>query len=369
MLNDVNIANCGSGLPRITHILFDPAAEREHPQPNFSTLLGGLAALAILATALFGAVLITPASAEAPTAPAITSADRATFAVGSAGSFTVASSGFPTPALSTRGVLPAGLSFTDNADGTATIAGTAAAGIGGVYRLTFTASNGVNPDATQEFTLTVTQSSAITSADRATFAVGSAGSFTVTSSGFPTPALSTRGVLPAGLSFTDNADGTATIAGTAAAGTGGVYRLTFTASNGVNPDATQEFTLNVLYGFGGFMSPVPNSELRAGARIPVKFALTNGPGQPISATLAAALASAGKVRATLAAGPGTNAITPVTASCKWNRAGLYFQCNIKTTRRLQTGTRHPYTITVFVNLGGGFLAAPGGGNPATIYFK
>lgn len=41
MLNVVNIANCGSVLPRITHSLFDRGRKREHPQANFSTLLEG----------------------------------------------------------------------------------------------------------------------------------------------------------------------------------------------------------------------------------------------------------------------------------------------------------------------------------------
>ncbi len=45
--------------------------------------------------------------------------------------------------------------------------------------------------------------------------------------------------------FLDNKNGTATLAGTSAAGTAGTYPLTFTASNGVLPDATQPFTLTV----------------------------------------------------------------------------------------------------------------------------
>ena len=178
-------------------------------------------------------------------APAITSAANTTFATGQAGSFTVTSSGFPAAALSVQGALPAGVSFTDNGDGTATLAGTPAAGTGGVYRLTITAANGASPDATQSLTLTVTQPPAITSAAEATFATGQAGSFTVRSSGFPAPALSVQGALPAGVSFTDNGDGTATLAGTPAAGTVGVYRLTITAANGASSTATQELTLRV----------------------------------------------------------------------------------------------------------------------------
>ena len=47
------------------------------------------------------------------------------------------------------------------------------------------------------------------------------------------------------MTFTDNGDGTATLSGTPAAGTGGTYPITITATNGVSPDATQTFTLTV----------------------------------------------------------------------------------------------------------------------------
>ena len=96
--------------------------------------------------------------------PAITSAAAATFRTGQAGSFTVTTTGFPVAALSVDGALPAGVSFTDAGDGTATLAGTPAGGTAGVYRLTITAANGASADATQEFTLTVGQPPAITSA-------------------------------------------------------------------------------------------------------------------------------------------------------------------------------------------------------------
>ena len=74
-----------------------------------------------------------------------------------------------TTTLTKTGTLPAGVSFTDNGDGTATIAGTPNAGTGGVYTITITASNGVAPDATQTFTLTVNEPPHITSANHATF--------------------------------------------------------------------------------------------------------------------------------------------------------------------------------------------------------
>jgi hypothetical protein len=143
------------------------------------------------------------------------------------------------------GSLPSGVTFIDNGDGTATLAGTPAAGSIGTYALTLTASNGVPPDATQNFTLTVDQAPAITSANAATFIVGAAGSFAVTTTGSPVPGLSEAGTLPSGVTFVDNGDGTATLAGTPAAGSIGTYALTLTASNGIAPDATQAFTLTV----------------------------------------------------------------------------------------------------------------------------
>ena len=103
----------------------------------------------------------------------------------------------------------------------------------------------MGPDAAQSFTLTVDAAPTITSADNATFAEGHAGTFTVTTTGLP-PASSPSPVpCPTGVSFTDNGDGTATLAGTPAAGTNGVYHFTIGATNGVSPDASQAFTLTV----------------------------------------------------------------------------------------------------------------------------
>jgi large repetitive protein len=182
---------------------------------------------------------------NAAQAPTITSSPSATFTAGSSGSFTVTSVGNPVASLSENGALPGGVSFTDNGAGTATLSGTPAAGTGGVYPITVTATNGVSPDAHQSFTLTVDQAPAITSVSGTTFTAGSSGSFTVTSDGNPTASLGENGALPAGVTFKDNSDGTATLSGTPAAGTGGVYPITITATNGVSPDSHQSFTLTV----------------------------------------------------------------------------------------------------------------------------
>ncbi len=93
--------------------------------------------------------------------------------------------------------------------------------------------------------LLVTVAPAITSANAATFTVGSAGTFTVTTTGSPVAAISSTGPLPTGVTFVDNNNGTATLGGTAAYGQGGVYTLTITAANGVASQASQTFTLTV----------------------------------------------------------------------------------------------------------------------------
>ena len=175
-------------------------------------------------------------------APAITSAATTTFTVGSAGTFSVTTTGNPSAAITETGTLPSGVTLTDNANGTATLSGTPAAGTGGSYPITITANNGIGTAATQSFTLVVDQAPTVTSASATTFVVGASGSFTVTASGVPSPTLSETGTLPTGVTFVP---GTGVLAGTPAAGTGGSYAITFTATNGVGSPATQNFTLTV----------------------------------------------------------------------------------------------------------------------------
>jgi uncharacterized repeat protein (TIGR01451 family) len=76
-----------------------------------------------------------------------------------------------------------------------------------------------------------------------TFNQGTAGTFVVSATGYPAPNLTESGALPTGLTFNPT---TGTITGTPAAGTGGMsYPISFTASNGVSPNATSNFTLTV----------------------------------------------------------------------------------------------------------------------------
>jgi hypothetical protein len=85
-------------------------------------------------------------------APAITSANNATFTVGAASTFTVTATGFPSPTFSVTGALPAGVSLAAN---TGVLSGTPAPDTQGVYNVTMMASNGVGSAASQPFTLTV----------------------------------------------------------------------------------------------------------------------------------------------------------------------------------------------------------------------
>ncbi|HVX14255.1 MAG TPA: SdrD B-like domain-containing protein [Pirellulales bacterium] len=181
------------------------------------------------------------------TAPTITSAAATSFTTGAAGSFTVTTSGMPAGALSESGALPSGVTFTDNGNGTATLAGTPASGSAGTYALTLSVNNGVGNAGTQSFVLTVTTTTTaptFTSAASATFAVGTAGSFSISTTGSPTSALTETGSLPSGVTFVDNGNGTATLSGTPASGTANTYALTFSANNGGTP-VTQSFTLTV----------------------------------------------------------------------------------------------------------------------------
>jgi len=85
----------------------------------------------------------------------------------------------------------------------------------------------------------------ITSPNHTTFTVGVPGTFTVTTTGSPPITITKSGTLPTGVNFVDNNNGTATLSGTPAAGTEGIYLLTFTATNAFGSDV-QNFTLTVV---------------------------------------------------------------------------------------------------------------------------
>ncbi len=172
-------------------------------------------------------------------APSITSANATTFTVGTNGSFNVTANGAPAPTFSTAGPLPTGVTL--NAAGL--LSGIPGAGTGGTYPITIVATNGVAPNASQSFTLTVNQAPTISAISNSTFSVGSAGSGTFTVTGFPVPTLTLSGcTLPSGLSLVSNQ-----ITGTPNAGATSVSGCIVTAANGVGSNAaTAPFTITIV---------------------------------------------------------------------------------------------------------------------------
>jgi hypothetical protein len=180
---------------------------------------------------------------RATRSPSVTSAAGATASVGHSFSFVVRTTGYPLPSITETGMLPKGLHLVDNHNGTATISGTATAGSGGRHGLTLKAANSAG-SATQSFVLTVDQAPAVTSAATATATIGHDFSFMVRTTGYPPASIAESGTLPKGLHFVNNHNGTATISGTAAAGSSGHYKLALSATNSIG-SAKQTFVLTV----------------------------------------------------------------------------------------------------------------------------
>jgi hypothetical protein len=89
----------------------------------------------------------------------------------------------------------------------------------------------------------------------------------------------------------------------------------------------------------GFFSPLPKDTYKAGATIPVKFALADAAGTRISDADAQAIASSCSAKVRLDSGtPGCAIYDPTTDT---------FQFNLKTSKNLSKGT-HTITLDVFV---------------------
>lgn len=225
----------------------------------------------------------------------------------------------------------------------------------------------------------------ITTSTSQSFTLGVPSAFTIattdpsmTFASVPLPIFSFMGppypLLPDGVSFGDNQDGTASVSGTPL--WLGNYQLWVTASNASGVREVKPFILTVNPpSTPGFMAPLTKSTFKAGATIPVKFVLTTADGTPLSSSDSVALAS--NLRVALAG----SGISTQYAACNWVVGdSSYFQCNINTSNTLPTGPTHPYTITAQVSASGGPAAhyntivetIPTLGsatNPETIYFK
>ena len=199
------------------------AASAEYPELTIHVNVVGSGTVSNSVTASGAGAASTNSGMESITidiAPTITSAASTTFTPGTNGSFTVMTTGTPTPSISDGGAtLPSAVTFVDNGNGTATLSGTPAAGTGGTYPMTITASNGATPNATQSFTLTVSPSATtinwtpagtIIAGDagagvlNASASCGACGSFTYTASGVVGNIASTTALAPGTYTITAN---------------------------------------------------------------------------------------------------------------------------------------------------------------------
>ena len=154
------------------------------------------------------------------------------------------------------GSLPSGMTLVDNGDGTADLTGTPAADGGqeGTYPISLTVHDGLQPDVTQAFTLTVAPPSpaAFTSASTVPVTVGTPFSFAVTTTGAPTGSIDVwvpfHGFigLPDGVTLVDHGDGTATLSGTLAAPGNYYFWLIDNGGNNGPPMIRMEITATQL---------------------------------------------------------------------------------------------------------------------------
>ena len=182
-------------------------------------------------------------------APTITSANATTFTKGSPGSFTPRATGNPAPTIAEAGALPTGVSYSGTQlTGTPTETGS--------FPITFTASNGVAPDATQNFTLNVVLPPlqiSTTSLPAGTVGVPYTANLTATGGVPPYIWSVSTGTLPAGLSL--NA-GTGAITGTPTSPTSASFGVTVTDTQPVHTAATLSIVVSVANtGSGTFPAP------------------------------------------------------------------------------------------------------------------
>ena len=116
----------------------------------------------------------------------------------------------------------------------------------------------VHPDATDsgtvdpgDGTFPADSAPSITSGTSTTFDKGAAGNFDVTATGWPPATYQETGALPTGVTLvtTETSTSSGTTSKGVLAGTptqSGSFPITITATNGVSPDATQGFTLDVV---------------------------------------------------------------------------------------------------------------------------
>ncbi|HUC85103.1 MAG TPA: putative Ig domain-containing protein, partial [Candidatus Acidoferrales bacterium] len=280
--------------------------------------------------------------------PNITSTNTATFTVGQQGSFTVTATGSPSPTFSASG-LPSWATLNSTSG---VISGTPSSTSGSPYAVTITASSTGLGSATQNFTLTVqpaptapviTNGPATATAD-----VNTAYSFSYTATGYPTPTFSvTSGSLPPGLTLSSGG----VISGTPTAT--GIYTGTVDATNGVSPDATQNFSITVYEPYSQWADLYFNSYQLANPAISgptatpqsdgvsnlLKYLFDINPSEPMTADDYAALPISGLDTTT------TPGITYLTLTYRQNQPITGVTVNIQTSPDMENWTTVTPDIT------------------------
>lgn len=185
-------------------------------------------------------------SAQDSVSPIISGSDPSppSLTVGTDGAVDFLVSGEPYPHLTETGTLPSGVTLPGGLSTPPNqLGGTPAAGSGGVYPLTITASNGVQPDYSENITLTVNEAPSLTAPTAETLHTGEAASIPIGVHGYPAPAVSAS-PLPAGLSLVQQQSGNWQLTGTPAAGSVGTYQTQLQATSSLGT-VTKTLTLTV----------------------------------------------------------------------------------------------------------------------------
>lgn len=112
----------------------------------------------------------------------------------------------------------------------------------------FVRDGGGNVSAAASATVLPVRTPTLTTLPQPSFFTCENGAYSIAADGYPTPALSISGTLPAGIVFTANSDGTATLSGSSHAESIGVYQVTVTADIGMGYTTTQPLAVTVAKG-------------------------------------------------------------------------------------------------------------------------
>ncbi|GAB2987927.1 beta strand repeat-containing protein [Nocardioides montaniterrae] len=212
-------------------------------------------------------------------APSVTGPGSATYTVGTAASTDLTVGGYPAPTLSATG-LPAGVDLHGSG-----ISGKPAAGSGGEYDATVTATNGIGADATHAVHVTVDEAPSLAGPQAVRMVAGQSTSFAYAAVGYPVPTITRTGALPAGVTLVDNGNGTATLSGKPTNDAVGSYTLTLHATNGIGSDASYAVTVDVVPPVSIATTSLPNGQVgqaydaqvsAAGGLAPYVFSVSAG---------------------------------------------------------------------------------------------